>query len=566
MPRIELTAAAPASLSRRAGLALMLLGALVSTATARSLAADRAPVVVFSAASVDRFLAEVDYVFQSADQQEPVDKIHGFLLNLNNLKGIDRGRPIGAMLYVPTNGGKDPDVIGFIPISSISDLQSTLRISNQVSLETGSAADRWELRGGENTLHLRLVGDYGFVAKQADLLDGTLPDVAALTSDLAKRYDASIEVSRQGVPPEVLEQVLSRAQADLGRDAERKPGENEAQFKLRTRLAEMAQSVAKQVLADAGGLTVGLNVSQEDREAEVEAVFHTTPRSDLSQLLAGLATSKSQFAVNADAAPPLAITTSWSLSPDARAIAADLIDQARTQIGQALKVDLKDPASEQLPVRKLVDAIDGTVQNGRIDGMVQFVGEPPGKMVMVAALGMAHADDVAAALEQLLPLVGLSPEVRKLEMNFAKAGGVSFHRITGQKVRMQDEQLYGSDLALYVGAGRDALWVALGGAQAPEVLEEAMTAEGHGAGDDARRVPLLHAAVHLTNWIGVVGDGSGAEAQRFIDAARKAFSDPEQDALAVELGPTDEGLRLHVQVDEGYIRLLGLALAARMRQ
>ena len=77
---------------------------------------------------------------------------------------------------------------------------------------------------------------------------------------------------------------------------------------------------------------------------------------------------------------------------------------------------------------------------------------------------------------------------------------------------------------------------------------------------------LLHAAVHLTNWIGVVGDGTGAEAQRFIEAARTAFSDPEQDGLAVELGPTDEGLRLHVKVDEGYIRLLGLALAARMRQ
>jgi hypothetical protein len=254
------------------------------------------------------------------------------------------------------------------------------------------------------------------------------------------------------------------------------------------------------------------------------------------------------------------------LSPDAQAIAADLIDQARTQIGQGLKVDLKDPASEQLPVRKLIDAIDGTVQNGRIDGMVQFLGDPPAKMVMVAALGMAHADDVALALEQLLPLVGLSPEVRKLEMNFAQAGGVSFHRITGQKVRMQDEQLYGADLALYVGAGRDALWVALGGAQTPELLEDVMTAAVDGGSNDASRVPLLHAAVHLTNWIGVVGDGTGAEAQRFIEAARTAFSDPEQDGLAVELGPTDQGLRFHAKVDEGYIRLLGLALAARMRQ
>jgi hypothetical protein len=529
------------------------------------LAADRAPVVVFSAASVDRFLAELDYVFQSAEQQEPVDKIHGFLLNLNNLKGIDRGRPIGAMLYVPTDGGKDPDVIGFIPISSINDLQATLRISNQVSLEQGSALDRWELRGGENTLHLRLVGDYGFVAKESGLLNGSLPDVVALTGDLAKRYDASIEFSRQGVPPEVLEQVLSRAQADLAQDAERKPGENDAQFKLRTRLAEMAQSVAKQVLTDAGGLTVGLNVSKDDRQADVEAIFHAAPRSELSQLLAGLATSKSQFSVDADAAPPLAVSTSWSLSPDARVIAADLLDQARTQIGQALKVDLKDPASEQLPVRKLVDAIDGTVQSGRIDAMVQFLGDPPAKMVMVAALGLAHADDVAAAMEQLLPLVGLSPEVRKLEMNFAKAGGVSFHRITGQKVRMQDEQLYGADLALYVGAGRDALWVALGGTQTPDVLEEAMTRAADGANDNPRRVPLLHAAVHLTNWIGVVGGGDGAEARQFLEAARTAFSDPEQDGLVVELGPTDEGLRLHVKVDEGYIRLLGLALAARMK-
>jgi hypothetical protein len=200
--------------------------------------------------------------------------------------------------------------------------------------------------------------------------------------------------------------------------------------------------------------------------------------------------------------------------------------------------------------------------------MVQFAGEPPGKMVMVGAIGVAQAENVAEAVNLYLPFVGLSPEVRTLQMNVATAGGVSFHKITGQTVRKQDERLYGADVGLYVGAGREALWVALGGEQTPEVLEELFRAQDGRAAPapDGARVPLLHGKLHLTNWIGLAGEGEGDQQRELFQAARSAFADPERDGLTLELVPSDHGLRLAISADEGYIRLIGLALAARMRQ
>jgi hypothetical protein len=132
-------------------------------------------------------------------------------------------------------------------------------------------------------------------------------------------------------------------------------------------------------------------------------------------------------------------------------------------------------------------------------------------------------------------------------------------------MRKQDVQLYGEDAALYFGAGGSALWMALGGPDTIGVLQEVIPRVA-ARGTTAAAPPAFRAVLHLTSWLGMIGAESSANERQFATAARQAFTDPDADALRLELVPGANGLQMRVRFDEGYIRLVGLALSDRMRQ
>jgi hypothetical protein len=524
----------------------------------------RQPIAVVSVAGVDRVLEDLDYVFESVGRKDQATFIKGFLVNLNDLKGIDRTRPLGALVYLPPRLEGEPDVVGFIPVSRIGDLQVTLRISNQISLEHVSGEDRYELRTPDTTLPVRLAGGYAFFAKQSSLLDGELPDVAALTSPLAKQYDVALSLSRDGLPAAAIDRALDKIQADADRELARKENEGEAEFQLRTRVARAVFDLAEDLVSDGKSLVVGANLSSTGRHAELEALLTVAASSPLAAYLKGTAASGSTFAAQTAEPNPLTMTSTWTLLPEGTDIATEVLRLAQREVGKQFQVDLETAVDH--PVRRLFDALQATARQGQVDSFVQFIGEPPGKFVLVSGTRVAQADAVARAIEDILPHVRKSPDVKDLQMNVATIGGVTLHRVVGQKMRKQDVQLYGDDAGLYIGAGESALWMALGGADAIGVLQEVIPRVAARRTAAADAPPAFRAVLHLTSWLGMIGAESSANERQFAAAARQAFTDPDADTLRLELVPGMNGLRLRVRFDEGYIRLVGLALSEHMRQ
>jgi hypothetical protein len=529
-------------------------------------AAARRPLALICAANMDRFLEDLDYVLGSVGEQERLDQLHGVITNLNGLKGVDRGRPIGLLVFSSASGMGDPDVVAFIPISSMDDLQVSLKISNQVSLVKGEEEGRWELRGPDRGIPIRVEDQYAFVAQKPERLDGDLPAVSDLTAGAADRYDLSLAVFREGIPEQAIEQGLAKLHADAERERERRDGETDAQHALRTRVSRSAEEVLQHVLTDFEQLTVGLTVSREERAAVIEARVAAQPRSELSNFVASLAAANSQFAGLDPDTTPLSVSSAWSLSDNGSEIAAELLHQVRQQLGQQMQQDFNASSSAEHPVRRVLDALDATAEAGQVDSLVAFSGDRPGGMVLIGAIHLEQADAVSSALEQILPFVGQSADVARLELNALEIDGVSVHRIVPKKIRQQDERLYGADAALYVGAGQDAIWLALGGADTPEVLSRFISGVGATDRAESSRPPLLSLDLHLSSWIGLAGDGRSTNERKFIEVARTAFNDPDRDGLHLEIVSDESGLQLTMQLDEGYVRLFGLALAQRLRQ
>ncbi|NOX54947.1 MAG: hypothetical protein GXP27_11035 [Planctomycetes bacterium] len=64
----------------------------------------------------------------------------------------------------------------------------------------------------------------------------------------------------------------------------------------------------------------------------------------------------------------------------------------------------------------------------------------------------------------------------------------------------------------------------------------------------------------MTDWV------QNADPERpFGRIGRQAFQ-PDADALRVELQPTDDGARLRVEFEEGFLKLIGLLLTQRLEQ
>ena len=73
------------------------------------------PIAVAMVSGIDRGFAELDYVFEAIDHPELSDLFTASLANVRDLKGIDRKRPFGVMIFLKPGLFPQPAFAGFIP-------------------------------------------------------------------------------------------------------------------------------------------------------------------------------------------------------------------------------------------------------------------------------------------------------------------------------------------------------------------------------------------------------------------------------------------------------------------
>jgi hypothetical protein len=139
--------------------------------------------------------------------------------------------------------------------------------------------------------------------------------------------------------------------------------------------------------------------------------------------------------------------------------------------------------------------------------------------------------------------------------------GLDLHRLTFKSIRRQDEWLYGPDLGLYLGAGRNSLCLAVGGydreAQLQELLGRSAAATG------TATPPVLRLDLRLVPWLAAEAGPNGKQPP-WLNLAREAFAEG-GDRMQIELTAGRNDLRLRGMLEAGYIRLLGAAWRAKQR-
>jgi hypothetical protein len=374
---------------------------------------------------------------------------------------------------------------------------------------------------------------------------------------------------RDGIPEVVVNEALDKLHNDLNRDLQRKEGESDVEHRFRSRVARGIGGLIERFVTDAESMTVGLELSEAAEQVRLDVRLNAGSGSPLAHVLGGLSRPDSQFSAIAQETAPLTLATTWRLGGEPAGIASDLLAHVRSEVSASL--ERPDAQLGPHPFERILTALSQTIDAGHMDGLVQFIDADDGKFVLVAAAHVADADSVSVALEQIMQqLATAKPEaIQLVEVNALEVGDVSLHRLRGRNVRRQDRRLYGDDVSFYIGAGRDAVWLAVGGARTRDALQQVILAPAPAAPprvESTQSLPILKASVHLSNWLALAGEGNSERERKLAAAARLAFSNTDEDGVHLELFADEAGLRLNIQVDRGYIRLLGVALAARMSQ
>jgi len=557
------------------------------------------PIVVVNAASADRLLGDVQDVFTAAGKPEVYTALKGFIGNYGDLRGIDRTKPFGLMLFLET--GLPPSVtpVGYIPVAKLPELLRTIATGPFTTKKVAGKTNAYEIVGTTSSLFMSVQGSYAFVSNKEEALDRTFPDPIKQTRSIAARYDVAAAVNMNSISKET--RLLFATVLRTSAEAEIQQRDNEPATVYEARRARAMRDLEwiEAFLLDCEKVLIGLDASAKSRRIVVEVAVEAREKSKMAKMLKHIGGKRSYFDSLLNDKAPLSVSLSWGLSKldiaaatkGVRFLASAIAYSLEPRTAQSKDADKKpaDPPKkersakkgrrgprfrparkvwpknmtypENTPIARVAESLIATAENGHGDFFFQFLGQPPEKFSLIAGAQVREGRKLAAALQELLEQIQKRDGVPPIQINATTHRGINFHRISFPKIPPQMARFFGEKPSVLVGASSSAVWACIGTEAAYEELKKAIDTvfDRKNVGRRKTSIAPLRVAVNVGSWLAMGGKEEGRP-DRILNIARKAF-EKGGDGIRIEVQTTEKALRLRAQLDEGFIRFLGLGVA-----
>ncbi len=540
------------------------------------------PFAVVAIAGVDRLLEDVDALFAGVEQPSYALFVRGFLTGLNDLRGIDRDRPLGMMAFLGPPDLEEPRPVLFVPVTDVEELLKTARLGDSLHLEVDEMTGQFLLHKDEDQFPVNIWHRYALI----DVAGGDKPqtlgpvDPMPLVGDLLQTRDLVVLLRRPGVPRELFDEAAQDLRESAENEEKRQPGESVTDYEIRRKITDGLYGLAHAAVEEWQSAAAGLTFSDAPLRVKLEATVAFERDGLIAHLVAATAAPETQFAAVIERESPFTMASALTVLPGAREVLEAFLDAARREIEHELQ-EADRPL--QAAVTGTIQAVEKTLAAGRADAFVQLREADGGRFSLIGAVAIRDADRVAEAVQQILPYAAESNDIREVSMNVAAFDGVAVHRMRPVRLRRQDRRLYGDHAVMYVAAGKGALWVAVGGEGTLPSLQSAIqltdpprnrtviarpppsseNADPLSPVPDSNR-PLLQVTLHALPWIDLAQTDRKGKPTGLITLARTAFQRPGNDEARIEIRAAGDGISLTAEFDEGYVRLLGYALLNRL--
>lgn len=545
-------------------LSLVLLISHVSAEWAFSAPPAREPAAVVFVSSLDGALDDIDYLARAGERPELSQQLTDLVAGLNNLEGLDRTQPFGVFAFLPIdiaarNAG--PELVGFVPITDMEALQQTVTSSSAFTASPAGGENRYQLTAAGRTFQALVDQGHVLFTEQGELLDQPLPRLAALTSPLSGQYDIVIQLRQAGVPKLLWDMALlglmsasDQAIADLKKSST-------PEDKLKIRAIELSRRAVGTAMSEVRSVWLGLRVSRESRNAVLDLKFEFAKNGQVAKTLNGLASGAVAFSRDADAHTPAGFHFHLTLPDEARQLMGDVGRVVREEHDPSPTVD--DP--QRANVSAMVDVVQQTVSEGKYEVLAQFVGQTQGGMTLVIGVHVDDGNKLTEAVNKILPSTVQRGDVADIQLNAGEARGVRFARID-QRVKDPEHErrigvFYGSKPSLYLGTEPHTLWLLIGDHDALDDFSKVpqMSSRATEAGPSTS---IVQASIHLSDWMGLLGQTNGKRDRERTAAARAALKDPKRDEIRLNVMPASDGLQVSLSLDEAYLNLISTAVLA----
>lgn len=516
------------------------------------------PFLVVSVASFERLMEDADYMFASAGRPELSEMIGGALSNVRDLKGLNKDSSVGLLLFLE---GLTPEPIGFVPVKDIDEMMKTITIG---PVTPNKKADGlWEIRGPNQSIFAKVVGDYAFIGRSEAALERDFSDPAQYTRRLSASYDIAVSFNLKAVPRASRDLILDFLRASNEASLQQRDDEPDSVYRIRKAGGQANMESTEMFLTQAEEATIGFNVSAQDKTAFLEMVVTADPKSAYAKLLNELGSARSQF--SSLMKNPSAMTASASLMVDknGRTFLKELLSVAEKELlGQLDKPAVKDETRTS-PISELFKSVQTSVAEGKLDGIVQFLGDPPGPFTFAGGLKIAEAEKFNVGLIEIFEKLKGRDAFESVQTNVVEHRGVALHRLQGKNLPQNAIRIFGKDHGLYVGAGNGIIWFAIGGDEGLPTLKKMIDTVTDAKVDDNPVVPAQF-VLHLSSWLGMLEQPDGGT-NPVVELMRESFAQG-GGTIHADIRPIQDGMQARLSVDEGFIRMVGKAIGKRIDQ
>jgi hypothetical protein len=529
------------------------------------------PLVAVSVSGYDQILKDVAFIGQLGGDSELGKEAEAALkqaLQTEDLAGLDKTRPWG--LAVQTDGQQQFPVFGFIPVT---DLKALLKSLEPTVGKAEEEKGVYSIDFRNTRLLIQEKKGWAFIANSAEILAHTPDDPLPLLGGLNKTYDLGVQVTFKNIPPIFRMMIMAPLQSGFQQGMDRRPGETDEEFNVRTKVARQAMEQITQTLTDLDTFILGIAVDRATATARLDYSLTALPGTKTAQQMAphGPLTTRLAGLRQKDAA-----VTAYSVGELSASDAAQIqgvIDSGKQNAVQELeKQGLRDEQVQQAKklLGQMIDVVKETVAGRKLDaGVAAWMNAN----LLTVVAGSRAVD--TAKLDKLLKEVAAQaiqddPDTAgMIKLDTENYLGFRFHTASipmndlGELPHLRD--LVGESLEIVVAIGEDSVYLAAGRdpiAKLKQVIQQSQAQAGKSSGPGEVAIDVAP----ITELVASVADESAKPvANKVLGILQKS---PGKAHVTLTPVPIPGGVQVRIEFQEGLLRLIGAAksLAAQAQQ
>lgn len=522
-------------------------------------AGEMKPLALISISGYDELKEDINFLGSLAGQPNLAAQFEPFIMGFT--QGLNKGNPLG--LIVQTDGAMFGGAI-CLPLDNLTQFLANLKAFGVETSDAGNGLTQVSANG--QTLFAKQGTGWAFLSVMPQMMENLPADPGELFAKLDKQYDLAIQAHVQNIPEAYRQMAVQQIKA--GMDAGMKPMKDESQENFQARKAMTAAQVDQliRLINEINELTIGFSIDHQQQRAILDFVYTAVAGSQLAEQIAEMSNAKTNFAgfFQPDAAGMMMMASKMNESDIAQTeqMIAALRQQVQTSIDE--KSDL--PSDEAKETAKsaaddFIDALLATAKAGMMDGGAVFHLSPT-SMSLVAGGFIGDPTKVESGLKKIAELGKNQPDMPEVKWNADSHHGVNFHTLS---IPTPDEdeprQLFGETIDMAVGIGKNSVFFSLGRdciAAAKKVIDDS-------AANPHKSIAPMEFTVALGKIFNTIAAFDNDPTVSMIADALKNEA-AGRDHVRIVAQPVDNGLRSRLEVEEGALRAVGVAVKAQQMQ